>query len=170
VAYLPCLHLLHHTIVEAVSPLAALAGAWVSGRLAQKARAEEQVAKWRGEAAAALGPMVALLLDAEPSLVLNAQLHEYRDPQAAIDGLYERWLKAREPLLVVSFAQQSPELRNMGIRLQAEAEMLLRELSRFATEGLSLDKALGSGAPTAIHGRAMELAVSLAQRLFSESL
>lgn len=114
--------------------MAVLAGAWLNAYLASRARAAEQLERRRADAAAAIGPMVSLLLDAEPTLVLSGELREYTDPQAAVKGLYDRWLRAREPLLV-AFAQPSPEVRDMGVQLQAEAEMLLRHLSKGDMDG-----------------------------------
>ena len=64
-----------------IAPTAALAGAWGNGALARRARAEERLERWRVDAAAALGPMVGLLLDAGPSLVLGGQLRVYTNPE-----------------------------------------------------------------------------------------
>jgi len=66
-----------------VSPTAALAGAYLNGALAERSarrRAEERVAERaeeaREQALEALARMDALLLDAEPSLVINNELRE----------------------------------------------------------------------------------------------
>jgi hypothetical protein len=117
-------------------------------------------------AAAALGPMIALLLDSTPQLVLSGDLREYRDPASAVEGLYARWLKVREPLLVV-LAHSSDEVRDMGIELQAEAEMVLRKLADEAAKPVptDLNMMMGSGSLPETWKRAMALSRQLAERL-----
>jgi hypothetical protein len=100
-----------------VAPLAVLAGAWLNSYLARKERVETQAEALRREAAKALGPMLGILVDADPSLVANADLREYATPQDAIEGLYKRWARAREALLVLHFSHPSPKVRQLAFDL-----------------------------------------------------
>jgi hypothetical protein len=109
-----------------IAPLAALGGAWVNSYLAGKAKAADKAEATRKEWAAVLGPMLGILADAEPSLVANAQLREYKTPQDAVAGLYDRWLRAREPLLVMHYSHPSERVRTLAFDVQAKAEMSLR--------------------------------------------
>src|SRR5919198_1248271 len=93
-----------------VAAVVAVLAVWLNRVLSRRGRRDEQLQRWRGDAAAALGPMIALLVDAEPSHVLNNSLREYDSSRAAVEVLRSRWVRAREPLLVVSLGQVSREL------------------------------------------------------------
>jgi hypothetical protein len=79
--------------------------------------------------------MQSLLLDAAPSLVLNNELREYSNADAAIKGLYERWLGLREPLVLLSVTHPSHEVRDAAFVFQAEVEMSLRRTADAAKPG-----------------------------------
>jgi hypothetical protein len=82
--------------------------------------------------------MKAVLADSDPNLILNNELREYRDPMAAVDGLYQRWLAAREPLILLSSTHPSPEVRESAFELQASVEASLRMTAK-AIDGGSTD-------------------------------
>jgi len=70
--------------------------------------------------------MLGVLVDSEPSLVANAQLREYATPQEAVQGLYDRWSRARESLLVMHYSHPNEQVRQLAFELQAQAELSLR--------------------------------------------
>ena len=117
------------------SPLAALGGAWLNSYLARKEKSVEKAETARKDAAAALGPMLGIIADAEPSLIANAELREYDTPQDAIDGLYARWLRAREPLLVMHYSHRSEKVRKLAFDAQAMTEMSLRKTAQSIEAG-----------------------------------
>jgi hypothetical protein len=121
-----------------VAPTSALAGAWVNSFLAAKSKATETVKTAQADALIALGRMKTLLVDAQPSLILNNELREYAQPKDALAGLYKRWLEAREPLVLMSVTHPSPEVRDKAFALQAQAEMALRTVNQ-VLDGLQLD-------------------------------
>lgn len=108
------------------SPLAALGGAWLNSYLTRRQRAMEQAETLRKDMAASLGPMLGIVADLAPSLIVNADLREYDTPEAAIAGLYDRWSRAREPLLVMHYSHPSEKVRKLAFDLQATVEMSLR--------------------------------------------
>jgi hypothetical protein len=109
-----------------VSPAAALAGAWLNSSLAARGRRQEAADRAREQAIEGVAQMKSLLLDAVPRLIVGNELREYESLEEAVDGLYARWLKAREPLVLVHVAHRDPEVRHLAYRLQAEAEVSLR--------------------------------------------
>ena len=109
-----------------VSPLAALGGAWLNSYLARRAKTEEHTETRRKENAQAIAPMFGILVDAHPSLIIDAQLREYDSPEAAIEGLYQRWTRAREPLLVMHYGHRSERVRKLAFDFQARVELSLR--------------------------------------------
>jgi hypothetical protein len=123
-----------------ISPAAALAGVWLSARLSRQARIEEQQDRARQDALAGLSPFAALVVDANPDLVLHGQLREYSSPQEAVSGLYQRWLAAREPLILLWVSHPSDRVRELAFSVQAELEMLLRLMEHGNHTGLSRDK------------------------------
>jgi hypothetical protein len=121
-----------------VAPAAALAGAALNAYLGRRAREVERAEQAREDALAALGHMKAVLADLSPTLILNNELREYADPKAAIDGLYKRWLNAREPLILLSTTHPSAEVRDSAFDLQAQVEASLRMTAK-AVDGGSQD-------------------------------
>jgi hypothetical protein len=109
-----------------VSPIAALMGAWLNSHLAQRQRRRDQQDTYRENALQGLASFMSLVLDANPSLILNGDLREYPTPIDAINGLYERWKSAREPLVLLTFSHPSERVRRLAFTLQAELEMVLR--------------------------------------------
>jgi hypothetical protein len=109
-----------------VSPIAALVGAWLNSHLAQRQRRRDQQDTYRENALQGLASFMSLVLDANPSLILNGDLREYPTPIDAINGLYERWKSAREPLVLLTFSHPSDQVRKLAFTLQAELEMVLR--------------------------------------------
>jgi hypothetical protein len=109
-----------------VSPVAALMGSWVNSRLAQRQRRRDQQDTYRDNALQGLASFMSLVLDANPSLVLRGDLREYPTASAAIKGLYARWKKAREPLVLLAFSHPSDQVRTLAFQLQAGLEMVLR--------------------------------------------
>jgi hypothetical protein len=118
-----------------VAPAAALAGAWVNSYLARKEKAVAQAEASRRDVARAAGPMFGILVDAIPDLIRSNELREYDTPEEAVAGLYRRWTKAREPLLVLSFGHPSELVRKLAFALQAEVEMSLRFTERDLAAG-----------------------------------
>jgi hypothetical protein len=127
-------------IAVIISPAAALAGVWLSARLTRQARIEEQQDRARQDALAGLSPFAALVVDANPDLVLHGQLREYSSPQEAVPGLYQRWLAAREPLILLWVSHPSDRVRELAFSVQAELEMLLRLMEHGDHTGLLQDK------------------------------
>jgi hypothetical protein len=123
-----------------ISPAAALAGVWLTARLSRQARSEEQQDRARQDALAGLSSFAALVVDANPDLVLRNQLREYSSPQEAVSGLYQRWLAAREPLILLWVSHPSERVRELAFSVQAELEMLLRVMERGDGTGLLQDK------------------------------
>jgi hypothetical protein len=70
-------------IAVIVSPAAALAGVWLTARLSRQARIEEQQGRAWQDALADISPFAALVVDAQPDLVLFNQLREYSSPRKA---------------------------------------------------------------------------------------
>jgi hypothetical protein len=118
-----------------IAPMAALGGAWLNSYLARKEKLAERAEAARKEWAAALGPMLGILADAEPSLVANAELREYETAQDAITGLYDRWLHARESLLVMHYSHPSERVRKLAFDLQAKTELSLRMTAQMVEAG-----------------------------------
>ena len=112
-----------------VAPLAALAGVWLEKRLSSHERALRQEDFDRRASANAVGPMLSVLVDADCDLVTNSRLYEYATAKEAIRGLYVRWAKAREPLLILHVSHRSAEVRELAMSLQVEVEILLRAIS-----------------------------------------
>jgi hypothetical protein len=109
-----------------ISPASALSGIWLASRLTRQARLDDQGDRARQEALASLGPFAALVVDANPELVLKGELREYDSPAQAISGLYRRWLAVREPLILLWVSHPSPTVRALAFNVQAELEMVLR--------------------------------------------
>jgi hypothetical protein len=109
-----------------VSPIAALMGAWLNSHLAQRQRRRDQQDTYRDNALQGLARFMSLALDANPSLILKGDLREYPTPIDAINGLYERWKSAREPLVLLTFSHPSRQVRSLAFNLQAKLEMVLR--------------------------------------------
>jgi hypothetical protein len=110
-----------------VSPTAALAAVWLTSRLAAERTQRDQEDKARGDALTALGHFYALLMDAQPSLIINGDLREYESREEAVAGLYDRWRTSREPLMVLAVAHTSKEARELAFKVQAYLEHALRE-------------------------------------------
>ena len=142
-----------------VSPAAALAGAYVNSHLASRNRRAESADAARSEALQGVARMHSLLLDAVPSLVLTNDLREYASPDAAVRGLYGRWLELREPLVLLSLTHPSPEVREAAFAFQAEVEMSLRTTSDAASNEAERDHA------EEMYRRAGETALRLGQLL-----
>jgi hypothetical protein len=112
------------------SPLAALAGVWLAARLSSKSRDEERQDRARKDAFAGLSPFAALVVDANPDLLLRNKLREYSSPEEAVSGLYRRWLVAREPLVLLWVSHPSERVRDLAFSVQAELELLLRQMEK----------------------------------------
>lgn len=141
-----------------VSPAAVLAGAFANSYLAARntrARAEDRA---RQDALKGLAEMKSLLLDAEPSLILKNELGEYLGIDAAVQGLYSRWLMIREPLVLLSVMHPSEEVRDAAVDLQAEVEVAIRMTGRAAESPRSSD-------PYDAYTRAIETASRLGKLL-----
>lgn len=145
-----------------VAPLSALAGAWVNATLAKRGKAEEADAVARRDALIGLGRMKALLIDSQPSLVLANDLREYETPTEAIEGLFRRWLEAREDLILLSVTHPSTEVRGLAFKVQAEVEFVLRTLDRIVKSGKTADD---HEAAQQAFLRASESTVRLGERL-----
>ena len=117
-----------------VAPISVLAGAWMNSALTRRSKVEETERAALDAMLRALGEMKALLVDSTPSLVLNNELIEYENPKDAVAGLYSRWLKAREPFVLLAVTHPVEEVRNRAFAVQANAEWLLRILHGI-TEG-----------------------------------
>ncbi|MER5305768.1 hypothetical protein ABT039_40745 [Streptomyces lasiicapitis] len=113
-------------VAVVLSPVSALAGVWLSARLSERGRHEAQQEHVRQEAMTGLGTFAALAVDANPTLVATGQLKEYGSPRDAVKGLYERWLTAREPLMLLWVSHPSAEVRDLAFSTQAQLEMVLR--------------------------------------------
>ena len=122
-----------------VAPLSALAGAWVNATLAKRGKAEEADAAARRDALIGLGRMKALLIDSQPSLVLANDLREYANPNEAVDGLFRRWLEAREALILLSVTHPNMQVRELAFRVQADVEFVLRTLDKIIKRGETAD-------------------------------
>ena len=145
---------------------AALLGAWLSGVVSRRVRRDEHRQRWRRDAASALGPMIALLLDAEPSLVLNNPLREYEGSRAMVEVLRSRWLRARELVLVVFLGQPSRDIRDLGIELQEEAGDLLRLLDAATDPSSELEGAASANEAYRKHAEAWDLALRLCREVY----
>jgi hypothetical protein len=150
----------------AVAAAAALLAAWLNGVLSRRVRRDEQLRRWRRDAASALGPMLALIMDAEPSLVFKNPFHEYESSRDAVEVLRSRWLRAREPLLVVSLGQVSREMRDLGIELQGEVGDLLRLLDAATDPSSELERIASTNEAYTKHAAAWDLAVQLCRELY----
>ena len=117
-------------VAVVIGPISVLAGAWTNAHLARRSKLQDADAAARREALDALGRMKALLADAVPDLVLGDGLLEYEGPEQAVQGLYQRWLTAREPLVLLSVTHPSEDVRHLAFRLQAEVEMALRAMHK----------------------------------------
>ena len=146
--------------------VAAVLGMWLNRVQSRRGRRDEQLQRWRRDAAAALGPMIALLVDAEPSHVLNNSLREYESSQAAVEVLRSRWVRAREPLLVVSLGQVSRELGELGIELQGEVGDLLGTLETAAAPSNDLERVASKNEAYNQHAAAWNLALQLSRELY----
>jgi hypothetical protein len=113
-------------ISAVISPASALSGIWLASRLTRQTRRDDQEDRARQEALASLGPFAALVVDANPALVLSGALREYDSPAEAISGLYRRWLSVREPLILLWVSHPSPLVRTLAFDVQAELEIVLR--------------------------------------------
>lgn len=109
-----------------VSPLAALTAVWLTARLAANVRRSEAAAQERREALDAIAGLMSIVIDADPNLVVSGDLREYNSPEQAVEGLYERWRKAREPLVLLSLAYPTEQGRHLAFDAQAKLEMALR--------------------------------------------
>jgi hypothetical protein len=149
-----------------VAAVVAVLGVWLNRLLSRRGRRDEQLQRWRRDAAAALGPMIALLVDAEPSHVLNNSLREYESSRAAVEVLRSRWVRAREPLLVVSLGQVSRELGELGIELQGEVGDLLGTLETAADPSNDLERVATKNEAYNQHASAWNLALQLSRELY----
>ena len=121
-------------VAVVVGPAAALAGVWVQTRLAERTQDRVREATAQADALTAVARMQALILDAQPTLILNNELGEYSSPEDAIAGLYERWLTLREPLVLLAITHPQRDVRMAALDLQASVEMLLRD-ARLSVHG-----------------------------------
>jgi hypothetical protein len=124
-----------------VSPASALAAVWLTSNLATGQRRREQEDRARADALSALGHLAAVYADAMPSLVYNGDLREYTSPEDAIKGLYARWNKAREPMMVLNVSHPSAEVRDLAFGVQGELEVVLRLTDDAIKSQGSLDRA-----------------------------
>ncbi|MGZ4325854.1 MAG: hypothetical protein ACXVH3_26840 [Solirubrobacteraceae bacterium] len=97
--------------------------------------------------------MDALLLDAEPSLVVTNELREYSTPEAAVKGLIERWLSLREPLVLLWITHPVAEVRQAALMFQAEVELCLRHTADAAKSDGDITRARESYAKAAERAR-----------------
>jgi hypothetical protein len=111
-----------------VAPLSVMAGAWLNSSLVRRTKATDDDRAALADALVALGRMKALLIDAQPNLVLNNDLREYESPNEAIAGLFQRWVEYREPFVLLSVTHPNEEVRDLAFTLQGDVELLLRML------------------------------------------
>jgi hypothetical protein len=124
-----------------VSPAAALAGVWLTARLTEKSRRAAQADAGRTEALAALARFMSVVVDAEPTLVYTGDLREYPSPTEAVKGLYVRWAAAREPMLLLSLTHPKEQIRQLCFQVQAEAQIVLRQVDDAIQASGDLDPA-----------------------------
>ncbi|MET8681724.1 hypothetical protein ABZW18_30110 [Streptomyces sp. NPDC004647] len=102
----------------------------MSARLSERGRLSAQREHARKEALTGLGTFAALVVDANPALIATGELREYGSPSEAVTGLYERWLTAREPLMLLWVSHPSPEVRDLAFSVQAQLELVLRRTAK----------------------------------------
>jgi hypothetical protein len=110
-----------------VSPASALIAVWLTQRATAEQKAAERAATGRAEALNGLARFASVAIDADPRLVANGDLREYASPDAAISGLYARWVAAREALVLLRFSHPSQEVQDLAQDAQAELEIALRK-------------------------------------------
>lgn len=110
-----------------VSPVSVLVAVWLTSRLAARQKAEEAARAMRAAALEGFSRFASLVLDSHPELVVTGSIREYSSPEAAVAGLYTRWLSVREPLVLLGFAHPSESVRRLALRVQALLELSLRQ-------------------------------------------
>jgi hypothetical protein len=124
-----------------VSPTAALVAVWLTSRLTAQQRQREREDAARGEALAALGRFMTVVVDAAPSSVVHGQTRANMSPQDFLERLFYRWEEVREPLVLMSVAHPSPEVQKLAFYAQTQLEIVLERIDEALKPGGSIREA-----------------------------